>query len=193
VLLREVDARIGLMLRLAACFVDYRNHESTEYPVQQLLFQSIYALVFGYECLNDHDVQRTAPLLALLVGQCDVTGERRIRDRDKRYRLACTNTLNRLELNDPVSAAGSRYKKIAPIPRRWIACWWTFFSTCTAGRHGRSGWIIDATDDPLHDHQEGRFFHGYYGCYCSAPWRAKRGRIVPVYGLLPFCKALCHG
>jgi len=28
---------------------------------------------------------------------------------------------------------------------------------------------LDATDDPLHGHQEGRFFHGYYGCYCYLP------------------------
>jgi Transposase DDE domain group 1 len=25
---------------------------------------------------------------------------------------------------------------------------------------------LDATDDPLHGDQEGRFFHGYYDCYC---------------------------
>jgi hypothetical protein len=28
---------------------------------------------------------------------------------------------------------------------------------------------LDATDDPLHGHQEGRFFHGYYDCYCYLP------------------------
>src|SRR5260370_14137696 len=28
---------------------------------------------------------------------------------------------------------------------------------------------LDATDDPLHGHQEGRFFHGFYGCYCYLP------------------------
>ena len=28
---------------------------------------------------------------------------------------------------------------------------------------------FDATDDPLHGHQEGRFFHGYYGNYCYLP------------------------
>ena len=28
---------------------------------------------------------------------------------------------------------------------------------------------LDATDDPLHGNQEGRFFHGYYGCYCYLP------------------------
>ncbi len=28
---------------------------------------------------------------------------------------------------------------------------------------------LDATDDPIHGAQEGRFFHGYYGCYCYLP------------------------
>ena len=28
---------------------------------------------------------------------------------------------------------------------------------------------FDATDDPLHGNQEGRFFHGYYGNYCYLP------------------------
>ena len=28
---------------------------------------------------------------------------------------------------------------------------------------------LDATDDPLHGRQEGRFFHGYYDCYCYLP------------------------
>ena len=28
---------------------------------------------------------------------------------------------------------------------------------------------LDATDDALHGEQEGRFFHGYYDCYCYLP------------------------
>ena len=28
---------------------------------------------------------------------------------------------------------------------------------------------VDATDDPLHGPQEGRFFHVYYDCYCYLP------------------------
>ncbi|MFO1510697.1 MAG: transposase [Steroidobacteraceae bacterium] len=28
---------------------------------------------------------------------------------------------------------------------------------------------LDATDDPLHGQQEGRFFHGYYDGYCYLP------------------------
>jgi hypothetical protein len=35
---------------------------------------------------------------------------------------------------------------------------------------------LDATDDPLHGHQEGRFFHGYYDCHCYLPLYVFCGR-----------------
>jgi hypothetical protein len=35
---------------------------------------------------------------------------------------------------------------------------------------------LDATDDPLHGEQEGRFFHGYYDCYCYLPLYVFCGR-----------------
>ena len=169
VLLREVDARIGLMPRLAACFVDYRNPESVEHPMQRLLAQRIYALALGYEDLNDHDVLRADSVLALLVGKTDVTGEQRVRERDQGCPLAGSSTLNRLELSDPASAAGSRYKKIAADPEALDRLLVDLFLD-SYHKPPREIWLdLDATDDPLHGHQEGRFFHGYYGCYCYLP------------------------
>jgi hypothetical protein len=35
---------------------------------------------------------------------------------------------------------------------------------------------LDATDDPLHGHQQGRFFHGYYDYYCYLPLYVFCGR-----------------
>ncbi len=53
-------------------------------------------------------------------------------------------------------------------------------STCSSRRIGRPPKQIildlDATDDPLHGHQEGRFFHGYYDCYCYLPLYVFCGR-----------------
>src|SRR6516225_3215226 len=42
---------------------------------------------------------------------------------------------------------------------------------------------LDTTDDPLHGHQEGRFFHGFYGCYCYLPLFAFLGS-VPLWAQL---------
>ena len=168
-LLREVAARIGLMPRLAACFEDYRSPESVEHPVQRLLAQRIYALALGYEDLNDHDVLRADSLLALLVGKSDVTGEQRVRDRDRGCPLAASSTLNRLELSDPASAARHRYKKIAADPEALDRLLVDLFLE-SYQKPPREIWLdLDATDDPLHGHQEGRFFHGYYGAYCYLP------------------------
>ena len=107
-LLREVDARIGLMERVAGCFKDYRNPESIEHGVRELVAQRIYGVALGYEDLNDHDVLRSDSLLAMLVGKRDLIGESRVRERDKGCPLASSSTLNRLELSVP-------NPKISPI------------------------------------------------------------------------------
>jgi len=44
---------------------------------------------------------------------------------------------------------------------------------------------LDATDDPLHGHQEGRFFHGYYDCYCYLPLYVFCGRHLLLAKLRP--------
>jgi hypothetical protein len=168
-LLREVDQRLGLLDRLSACFTDYRNPNSIEHSVHALVAQRIYGLALGYEDLNDHDALRADSVLALLVGKRDLTGEHRQRERDKGYALAGSSTLNRLELATPQAAASDRYKRIAADPAAFDRLLVDLFMD-SHQKPPREIWLdLDATDDPLHGHQEGRFFHGYYGCYCYLP------------------------
>jgi hypothetical protein len=44
---------------------------------------------------------------------------------------------------------------------------------------------LDATDDPVHGEQEGRFFHGYYDCYCYLPLYVLCGRHLLAAKLRP--------
>src|SRR5438105_1977724 len=44
---------------------------------------------------------------------------------------------------------------------------------------------LDATDDPVHGNQEGRFFHGYYDCYCYLPLYVFCGRHLLAARLRP--------
>ena len=169
VLLREVDQRLGLLDRLAACFTDYRNPNSIEHRVHSLVAQRVYGLALGYEDLNDHDVLRADSVLALLVGKQDLTGEHREREQDRGNPLAGSSTLNRLELSDPASAMTDRYKRIAANPAALDRLLVDLFIE-SYEKPPREIWLdLDATDDPLHGHQEGRFFHGYYRCYCYLP------------------------
>ncbi|MFB3079429.1 MAG: IS1380 family transposase [Lysobacterales bacterium] len=168
-LLREVDQRIGLLDRVARSFSDYRNPNSIEHSVHALVAQRIYGLALGYEDLNDHDVLRADSVLALLVGKRDLTGEDRERERDRGYPLAGSSTLNRLELSDPELAGRDRYKKIAADPAAMDRVLVDVFVE-SFEKPPREIWLdLDATDDPLHGNQEGRFFHGYYRCYCYLP------------------------
>ena len=169
VVLREVDKRIGLTPRLARCFVDYRNRLSVEHDVHALVSQRIYALALGYEDLNDHGELRGDALVSLLVGKRDLTGEKRKRQSDRGYALASASTLNRLELGEPEDAAQHRYKRIVSRPEALDDLLVELFME-SHRRAPREVWLdLDATDDPLHGHQEGRFFHGYYRCYCYLP------------------------
>ena len=169
VLLREVDKRTGLTARVSRCLVDYRNPASVEHRVHELVSQRLYAIALGYEDLNDHGELRCDAVLSLLVGKSDVTGERRIRERDRGYALASASTLNRMELGEPEAAANDRYKRIVARPEAFDELLVEHFVE-SHSRAPRELWLdLDATDDPLHGHQEGRFFHGYYRCYCYLP------------------------
>jgi len=84
-LLKQTDEAIGLIDRLAGCFVDARQAGSVEHSVRALLAQRIFALALGYEDLNDHDTLRSDPVFGVLVGKLDEP-------------LAGKSTLNRLEL-----------------------------------------------------------------------------------------------
>jgi len=168
-LLRRTEERTRILRRFAECFTDYRDARRTEHKVSDLIAQRIYALALGYEDLSDHDVLRHDPLLAALVGKDDVTGERRPRRRDRGCPLAGRNTLNRLELTPEGASSGDRYKKIeidfSAVDQLLV----DVFLESYAEPPEQIVLDLDATDDPLHGKQEGRFFHGYYDAYCYLP------------------------
>ena len=167
-LLREVDGRIGLTERLAGCFVDHRNPASVEHDVRALVAQRVHALALGYEDLNDHDELRRDPVLSLLVGRADPTGADRARARHRGAALASPSTLNRLELGRP-ERPRDRYKRVVARTEALDDLLVDLFMESRA-EPPRELWLdLDATDDPLHGAQEGRFFHGYYRCYCYLP------------------------
>jgi DDE family transposase len=165
-LLRETERRIRLLKRLRGCFSDGRNPARIEHGLEQMLAQRIYGLALGYEDLNDHDQLREDPLLAVLVGKSDPTGEDRIRPRDRGKPLAGKSTLNRLEQG---SATPDRYKKVnydAEAMDRLLVDLWL---EAQAGPPQEVILDLDTTDVALHGHQENRFFHGYYNHYCYLP------------------------
>lgn len=165
-LLGEVDRRRGILNRFAGCFTDHRNPDLVEHSVQELVRQRIFALALAYEDLNDHDELRSDPLLAAVVGKADPTGNDRRHEQDRGKPLAGKSTLNRLEGG---AVKQDRYRKIT-VDGEAIDHF--FVDVFLSGHQQAPAEIVldlDATDDPLHGQQEGRFFHGYYGGYCYLP------------------------
>jgi hypothetical protein len=153
-LLREVDRRIQMLDRLAACFSDVRKPLLVKHRVSEMLAQRIYALALGYEDLNDHEQLRNDPLLAVLSGKQELEEP-----------LAGKSTLNRLEL---VGRTG-RYHKIGYSPESVDRLLGELYVESHRSAPEQVVLDLDATDIPLYGHQPERFFHGYYGSYCYLP------------------------
>jgi hypothetical protein len=168
-LLREVEHRTHILKRLAGCFTDHRDAEQIEHSLESLIKQRVMGLALGYEDLNDHDALRQDPLLALLCEVMDPTGQDRRRTQDKGCALAGKSTLNRLELTPLDAGARSRYKKIVACAEAMDDLLVDLFLEAYDTAPAEIILDVDATDDPLHGHQEGRFFHGYYRSYCYLP------------------------
>ena len=166
-LLREVEAATNIVQQFAACFTDYRRPDRIEHSVAELVAQRVYGLALGYEDLNDHEQLRADPLLAALVGKADPTGESREKKRDRGKPLAGKSTLNRLELTPKDGPLG--HKKIVLDTNAADRFFVDVFLQAHDEPPKRIVLDVDATDDPLHGNQEGRFYHGYYRGYCYLP------------------------
>src|SRR5512132_4034826 len=166
-LLREADRAIGLIRRVAACFTDHRDADQVIHAPPTLIGQRIVAIALGYEDVNDHDTLRRDPVLALF-------SDRLQPKREVCAPLAGKSTVNRLE--HAPREGGDRYHKIGHDPQALEGVFTDVFLDAYGTPPEEIVLDLDATDDPLHGQQEGRFFHGYYDCWCYLPLYVFCGR-----------------
>ncbi len=175
-LLGQVDRTLGLFDRLAACFQDHRDPRLVEHSLRTLLMQRVVGMALGYEDLNDHDQLRSDPVLAVLAGKLEA-------QRSDCQPLAGKSTLNRLEHG--AGNLASPYRKIGHAPAKLEALLVDLFLEAHTAAPTSITLDLDATDDPLHGNQEGRFFHGYYDGYCYLPLYVFCGKHLLVAKLRP--------
>ncbi len=147
-LLREVDEKIGLFDALNEAIPDPRHPVFITHDQRALIAQRVTAIALGYEDLNDHQNLRADPALQVAAG----------RSPEEELPLASSPTLCRLENR----VGRQTLVKIAEVLVNQF-----LVAHSTPPEH-----LIldfDATDDPIHGKQEGRFFHGYYDNYCFLP------------------------
>ena len=143
-LLRQIDRRLGLMKAIDAVIPDPRNPDYITHTQLSLLRQRVYGLSLGYADLNDHKTLRNDPALQTAV--------------DREQELGSQSTLCRLEGRTGRKAAVDIHKVLID----------QFIASFDAPPDELM-LDFDATDDPIHGLQEGRFFHGYYDHYCFLP------------------------
>ncbi len=166
-LLGQVDKGLELVRRFAGCFTDRRDPRFVEHKLETLLGQRIFGLALGYEDLNDHDELRKDPALAVLAGKLES-------HRDDCEALAGKSTLNRLE--HMPKRHGAKYHKIDFDRAKADSLLVDLFVEAHERAPRQIVIDLDATDIPLHGHQEGRFFHGYYDHHCYLPLYVFCGR-----------------
>jgi len=166
-LLGATDRAIDLVGRFAACFSDGRDRERIAHAVATLVAQRVFGIALGYEDLIDHDQIRHDPVLAVLAGKLAAR-------RSGWAPLAGKSTLNRLE-HAPSGGPG-RYHKIGHDATAVERLFVDLFLEAHARAPKQIILDLDATDDPVHGRQEGRFFHGYYDAYCYLPLYVFCGR-----------------
>jgi hypothetical protein len=158
-LLGATDRAIGMMKRFAACFHDERRPHLIEHEVVTLVGQRVFAIALGYEDLNDHDQLRHDAMMAVLAGKLEAR-------REDCAPVAGKSTLNRLERS---KLEPTRYHKVSHNPIAIKRLLVDLFLEVDKRAPNEVILDFDATDDPVHGNQEGRFFHGYYDCYCYLP------------------------
>lgn len=143
-LLGEADKRIGLCDRVASIVDDPRIKNKCKHSFRDLLRQRVYGLALGYDDLNDHIDLRKDTVLQTAVGRDTA--------------LASNATLCRFENRATQKMCWQISQSLLEVfieshkkpPKELIL-------------------DFDCTDDPVHGDQMGRFFHGYYDCYCFLP------------------------
>ena len=158
-LLGATDRAIGLVDRFAACFSDGRQAGRVVHEARTLVGQRVFGIALGYEDLIDHDELRHDPVLGTVLGKLAAA-------RPGYAPLAGKSRLNRLE---HAPEGGHRYRRIGHDPAAIEGLFVDLFLAAHAKAPERIVLDLDATDDPIHGHQEGRFFHGYYDCHCYLP------------------------
>ena len=148
IVLRQVDHRLRLFDRIDAIIPDPRDPESITHAQRTLIAQRIIAIACGWEDLNDHERLRIDPLMQIVTG----------RGVDDQQPLASTPTLCRLENRVSHTTCVELSKLLVEL----------FIESFTSPPT-ELVLDFDATDDPVHGGQEGRFFHGFHGGYCFLP------------------------
>ena len=164
-LLRQVEQNIGLIDKFNEAIADPRCPWLIEHDQQTLLAQRIFGIAAGYEDLNDHDTLRNDTLLQACTDRHPTRQDAPLASPPTLCRIE--NRITRRDLVGMATALVDAFIDSHDTPPEELLL------------------DFDATDDPIHGEQRGRFFHGYYDNYCFLPLYVTCGEQLLVAYLRP--------
>ena len=149
-LVRELDERLGLATLIAEHLSDSRQGLNTQFGLADLLRQSVYSRLAGYEDLNDAVRVSADPTFRLI-------GSPTRWDRG----AALTSTLHWFETD--LLTGGENLLGLMAVNRELLA------RAEMPTRAGRIVIAMDSSESPVHGAQEGSAYNGHFTSVCYHP------------------------
>ena len=150
ILVRELDERLGLGQLIDEHLSDSRQGLNKKFPLADLLRQSVYSRLAGYEDLNDAVRVSADPTFRLI-------GSKRNWDRG----AALTSTLHGFETE--MLASEENLLGLKAVNRELVA------QAEAPDGSDRVVLDMDSTESPVHGQQEGSAYNGHFESLCYHP------------------------
>jgi hypothetical protein len=150
ILVRELDERLGFGDLVAHHLTDSRRGKNTQLPLADLLRQSVYSRIAGYEDVNDAERLSQDPTFRLI-------GSEKIWERG----AALTSRLQSFETE--VLGQEENFAGLAAINRELIA------KAESRGSAQRVVLDMDSTEIPVYGQQENSAYNGHFESTCYHP------------------------
>ncbi len=149
ILVRELDERLGFGELAAECLTDTRA-KNAQLPIVDLLRQSVYSRLAGYEDVNDAERLAQAPSFRLI-------GSEKIWDRG----AALSSRLQSFEAQ--MLAEDGNFSGLARLNRELVG------KAEAIGSRSRTVLDMDSTEIPVYGEQEQSAYNGHFESTCYHP------------------------
>jgi hypothetical protein len=154
VLLKDVDAQLGLSRALANVLKDPRDPRRINFSYQDLIQQRVFQIAAGYEDANDSNTLRHDPIFKLLLGRLPQSGPA----------LASQPTISRFE--NGVSHR-ELYRLAEVLMEQFITSYTQAPEVLVLD--------FDDTEDEVHGEQEQARYNSHYASHCFLPLHVYEG------------------
>jgi hypothetical protein len=146
---RELDDALGLFNSASTVMSDKRTGRNIQHDIPNLLRQSVYSRLAGYEDVNDALRLSVDPVMRAVTGK------------KKKKNAASINTIGRFETE--ILTLRENIDSLSEINGNWVQ------RAMEKTTYHRIILDMDSSESPVHGEQEGSAYNGHFRCNCYHP------------------------